>query len=348
MRLPRFRPLFTLLFVFFLPGCGSIYPQLGPITSDSLEGCQKFVSQLENQVMDAGVREASSALIPGFPYLRTNRFLSAMKNRIRDEEGMEQWLQWMKTLDLQARNKEIDNLPDDRVRPLQTFETGQPNRKEVYTRVDSCSEKLFRHDKALADFSVTLFPKVEVPSEYSFLKRAIGLYPLMAVPVAVLSRHAEAKNRSWFEMGLDQLPVLGQLKAYAPLQHHALQEEEIRTLFEDSRVNALGVPLPDEGQRKRLAWSFAPILIQDVAATYDRLGQVVWKGNRLEIDPERPTLYYYFSHAFLKGKPILQINYVIWHSDRAGETPPWTEKGHMDGITYVFPWTLRGRFLWLT
>jgi hypothetical protein len=81
MRLPLFRPLFTLLLVFFLPGCGSIYPQLGPITSDSLEGCQKFVSQLENQVMDAGERE--------------------------------KWLEWMKKLDLQAREVEIGNLPDE-------------------------------------------------------------------------------------------------------------------------------------------------------------------------------------------------------------------------------------------
>ena len=83
MRLHPFRPLYTLLFVFLLPGCGSIYPQLGPISSDSLEGCQQFVSQLENQVMDAGVREASSARIPGFPYLCTKFEFSAPLYAIR-------------------------------------------------------------------------------------------------------------------------------------------------------------------------------------------------------------------------------------------------------------------------
>jgi hypothetical protein len=67
--------------VFCLPGCGSIYPQLGPITSDRLKRCQKVFSQLEKQIMDAEVRE--------------------------------KWLQWMKELDLQAREVEIGNLPDE-------------------------------------------------------------------------------------------------------------------------------------------------------------------------------------------------------------------------------------------
>jgi hypothetical protein len=53
----------------------------------------------------------------------------------------------------------------------------------------------------------------------------------------------------------------------------------------------------------------------------------------VEVNPEKPMVYYYLSYAFLKGKPILQINYVIWYSKRAGESPPWIEKGHLDGLT---------------
>jgi hypothetical protein len=63
------------------------------------------------------------------------------------------------------------------------------------------------------------------------------------------------------------------------------------------------------------------------------LGQVVWKGDRVDVDPEKPTVYYYTSHAFLKGEPILQINYVIWYPERAGERSPSIEMGHLDGLT---------------
>jgi hypothetical protein len=333
MRLPPFRPLFTLLLVFCLPGCGSIYPQRGPITSDSLEGCQKFVSQLEKQVMDAGVREASSALVPGFPYLRTNRFLSAMKHRIRDEEGMEQWLQWMKTLDLQARDKEIDNLPHESIQFLQSAGTIHPDRKEVYRRVESCSNKRLNRDRASEDFKATLFSRLDVPDEYSFWRRATGLYPLMALPVAIASHNALVKTRSWFQMDLQNLPVAGRIRAYVPAQNFSLDEKTIQALMDESRGNPLGVPLPAEHQGKKLAWSFSPVILQDVAASYDRIGEVMWKDDHLETDPERPSVYYYFSHAFFKGNPILQINYVIWYSKRAGEGSPWIEKGRMDGLT---------------
>jgi hypothetical protein len=91
--------------------------------------------------------------------------------------------------------------------------------------------------------------------------------------------------------------------------------------------------MPDKRHEKKLVDFFAPIFVQDVTASYDRIGQVFWKNGRVEIDPEKPTVYYYLSHAFLKGKPILQINYAIWFSERAGERSPWMERGHLDGLT---------------
>jgi hypothetical protein len=47
----------------------------------------------------------------------------------------------------------------------------------------------------------------------------------------------------------------------------------------------------------------------------------------------RFCLFYYFSNAFLNGKPILQINCVIWYSARTGKRAPRIEWGHLDGLT---------------
>ncbi len=47
--------------------------------------------------------------------------------------------------------------------------------------------------------------------------------------------------------------------------------------------------------KKELVEAFAPIFIQDMAASYDRLGEVRWKNHRIEVNPEKPTVYYYFS-----------------------------------------------------
>jgi hypothetical protein len=62
-------------------------------------------------------------------------------------------------------------------------------------------------------------------------------------------------------------------------------------------------------------------------------GRLVWSGDCPDVDQGKPTVYYYFSNALLKGKPILQINYVIWYSGRAGKKAPRMEWGHLDGLT---------------
>ncbi len=339
----RFRSVFWFLALPLVVGCASLSPRPATIFSDGPEGCRVFFSHLDAQVKEAGVREASEYPVPGFPYLRTNRFLSALKDRIRDEKEREQWLEWMRTLDLRAREKELDNLSEDRLLSLQAAQTASPNRKEVSDRVEFCSKKLFNRDKTSEGFDSLLAARVDVPDEYSLFRRAIGLYPLMVIPVAIVSHYSEVKTRSWFETSLDQLPVLGRLETYVPRENLVLQEEERNAILEDSRKNALGIPLPDEDWGRKLAWFFAPAVVQDVAAPYDRIGQAVWIGNRIGIDPQKPTVYYYFSHAFVKGEPILQTNYVAWYPERAGETPPSIEKGHLDGWTYRISLDPRGK-----
>jgi len=333
MELCRFRFIFPIFFLLSLLGCASLSTRPIPITSNSVEVCQAFFSQMEDSVKEAGVREASNVLISRFPYLRTNRFLSALKHRIKEEKQRDQWLQWMRTLDLEAREKEISNLSDERVLSLQAIETVQPNRREVRARIEFCSKKLFHHDKTLPNFNTLLASNDEVPDEYSLWRRAIGFYPLMVIPVAIATHNAQVKSRSWFETSLDDLPMTGQLRTYVPSENLFLDEKTIQEIMDQFRKNPLDVPLPDETQGKKLAWSFAPVIVQDIAALYDRIGKVLWKDDHLKTDSETPVVYYYFSHAFLKEKPILQINYVIWYSERAGRMPPSIEKGHMDGLT---------------
>jgi hypothetical protein len=163
--------------------------------------------------------------------------------------------------------------------------------------------------------------------------RAIGLYPLAAIPVAILTDASRRRVRSWFETSLEDLPVDGQLRSFTPENRFFLTREEIQAIMDASKENALRVPLPDENLGKKLVEHFAPVFVQDVAAPYDRVGRVVWERDCPDVDQEKPTVYYYFSNALLKGKPILQINYVIWYSKRAGPRAPSIERGHLDGLT---------------
>ncbi len=329
----RYRSTFLLFVFFFLVSCTSISSQRVPQTLERPRQCQNFFNQFDEKVEEAGVRDASSIPVPGFPYLRTNRFLSALKGKLGDDKERDAWARWMQQLDLKSRKKEISNLPDAMVLSLGSKGTGQPDREGLFDQVESCSSELLNHDRTRSDFYSILEPWVKVPDEYSCLLRTVGLYPLIALPVAAVTEKSRHKIGSWFKTDLNDLPVDGRLRAFVPEKRVFLSEKEIEAILEESERKPLRIPLLDEVQEKKLVESFAPIFIQDVAASYDRIGRVIWKGDRLEIDPEKATVYYYFSHAFLKGKPILQINYVIWYSERAGERPPSIEKGHLDGLT---------------
>src|SRR5512143_3817642 len=74
------------------------------------ETCEEFLTGLDQRVTTFGVRDASSFPVPGFPYLRTNRFLTALETRLKDDAQKERWVQWMQKLDLDSRKKEVSNL----------------------------------------------------------------------------------------------------------------------------------------------------------------------------------------------------------------------------------------------
>jgi hypothetical protein len=327
----RYLSLFFLPSFLLLLGCASFLAQRIPEALERPRPCQEFFERLDEKVREAHVTDASAFFVPGFPYLRTSRFLSALKERLKDDQDRKIWVQWMQDLDLQSRKKEINSLPEPMVRSLTSQD--RPDREGLYSRVESCSSELLSHDQTHPDFYLLVQSHVDVPDEYSFILRTAGLYPFIALPVAVVTENSREKIRRRFDTDLKDLPVDGSLRAFVPGKGQPLGRERIQEIIEESRENPLRVPFPDAIRKKELVEAFAPIFIQDMAASYDRLGEVRWKNHRMEVDLEKPTVYYYFSHALLKGEPILQINYAIWYSERAGDRPPSIEKGHLDGLT---------------
>jgi len=333
MKIARFRTTVVALLFVFLFGCAPFVPKPIPLSFEKPEQCREFLNRMDEVVEEAGVKDASGAPIRGFPYFRTNRFIASLEKNLKDDGQKEEWSRWMQQLDLLSREKELSNLPDQAILSFNFADGRKADRDWLSAQVKSCSSMLMSHDEVQTDFYTTLIPVVNVPEEYSCFRRTIGLYPLVAIPVAVLTKRSMNKVRKTFDADPKDLPVDGQLRYFVPENRTSLSGEEVREIIEDSRKNLLRIPLPNKDQEEKLARSFAPVFIQDMAAPYDRLGQVVWKGDRVEIDPEKSTVYYYTSHAFLKGEPILQINYVVWYAERAGKRAPSIEQGHLDGLT---------------
>jgi hypothetical protein len=329
---PRLFFLYSLL-VLLASSCASMSAQRVTQSWERPADCVDLFNRLDRAVQAAAVLDAATAPVPGFPYLRADRFLAGLGKGLKGEAEKREWVRWMQELDLQARRKEIENLPPAAFASLSDKKEARGEREGFLSQVASCSSRLLVHDMARGDFYSTLDGLPAVPDEYSSPMRVVGLYPLTAIPVAIATGHVQRKAQRWFSEDPGSLPLAGDLRTFFPAEGIFLGEKEIEKKVADSRKNLLGIFPLQEKALEELARHFAPVFVQDVAAPYDDPGRVFWKGDRAEVDGQKPTVYYYFSQAYLRQEPVLQINYVVWFSAREGKRAPWIERGRLDGLT---------------
>ncbi|MBW2479875.1 MAG: hypothetical protein JRF38_07775 [Deltaproteobacteria bacterium] len=292
-----------------------------------------FFEVLDRIVVEADARNAASFPVSGFPYLRTNRFLTGLKRDLDTDARKEQWVRWLQQLDMEARKKEIHNLPSNAVRDLALALGEKFDRDTLQARAALYSDKMLNHDLRRADFFEVVEAAAVNIDEYKTAYRIIGLYPITSLPVAFVTNRVQGEFRNWHQKPLDQLPIQGELIVYGPSAPAAYSRLNVSVILNRWRSNALGAPIPSDTDTKTLAAMFAPLIRQDQVHSYDRIGAVVWQDGRVRVDFQQPTVYYYLTHARFKGEPVLQLNYVFWYSARKGPNSPWIERGDLDGLT---------------
>ena len=293
----------------------------------------RFFEVLDRVVDAADARNAAAFRVSGFPYLRTNRFLTGLKRDLNTDARKKQWVRWLQQLDMEARKKEIRNLPSDAISAL-TLELGEKvDRHTLKERAAIYAEKMLSHDLHRADFFKTVQAAVVNIDEYKTAYRVMGLYPFTSLPVIIVTNRVQGEFEDWHKTPVDQLDTQGELVAYGPSPTITYSQLDAGQIVKRSRDNALGVPIPSDADIKILASMFAPLIRQDQVNFYDRIGEVVWQDGHVRMDFKQPTVYYYFTHARFKGEPVLQLNYVFWYSARDGPNSPWIERGELDGLT---------------
>ena len=333
MRIKFYTISIAIILVIFVQGCASRASYRFATDSQRPSESLRFFSELDTAVYQSGVRNGAYFQVSGFPYLRANRFLVSLKERLENDAQKNQWVELMQQLDIAARSAEIQNLPESEVQRLADAFGLVSDRKILQKEVVFYSNKLRAHDQRRPDFYEVLKVTVQNSDEYSTLMRIIGLYPLASIPVAIVTHRVYEEIAEWHEQPYDELEPLGALTAYGPAGALDFTGQEVWTIMQQSKQNPLRIPLPSNADQKRLLAVFAPVIIQDLAEDYDKIGAVVWADKKPGVDPDMPKAYYYFSHAFLKNEPVLQINFVIWYSARGGPNSPRIEHGNMDGLT---------------
>ena len=312
--------------------------------------CASVLHRVHQTIANAKTGDAEARRVPGFPYLRTNRFLSHIGQRIgphASKSAFEAWIDRMRALDAEATRIEIANLPASTLTRLNRSIFGRADSADqLATTTDKCASKLRAVRWASGRQRRQLIKSAVVADNYSGIARAIGLYPLASIPVAKGWEQWKKENLASFNRPIARLPVRGRLVAFGPQsQDHILSPQQVRKIVERSRDPALGIPEPKGRNLRRLFGTFAPVWLIDVKGNYDLIGQPAWTADArsIRIDQSRPTVFTRISHAIVGKEVLLQLNYSIWFPERPSTGPLDLLAGKLDGLIWRVTLATNGR-----
>jgi hypothetical protein len=312
-----------------LAGCST--PPLRPEVPPEVEACLTFLNLSDKTVQQAGVGDAQSTRVPGFPYLRVNRFLASFTDEDLPPASFQAWMGRMQALDFEARDKEYRALS-----AVERARLGHPSQtpRNLSQRARICAERLYRSDVAEAPVRLRLLQTARVPSEYVLWQQILGLYPLTSLGVLQGVLHYQREAAETYATPLKDLPVRGRLVRFTPpIDNTPLRSREVATILRRSADNPLQIPNPDAQDQRLLFATFAPAWEVDVAGKADRIGMPYWDQTP-EVNTGNPVVFTHLSHGRLGGEILLQLNYVIWFPARPRTGALDLLGGRLDGITW--------------
>ncbi|MBK6334836.1 MAG: hypothetical protein IPF60_03355 [Betaproteobacteria bacterium] len=112
------------------------------------------------------------------------------------------------------------------------------------TLLAGCGTRLRERDLATPSGRRRLLAAAVVPDDYDDALRALGAYPLTALPFAAGVRRYEAATHAAFALPLADLPRQGVLRHYQPRAAPTLSAAEVRAVLARARDNPLRLPFP--------------------------------------------------------------------------------------------------------
>lgn len=309
------RHLLGLLLPLLLTGCSTLPSDPGTGATPH-PGCAQLFVENDRIIDQADRRDQGVHPIPGFPYLRSNRFLASYAPEVAGDEQLDQWTRHLATLDGVARRLEIDNLPDPELRRVARSELEQ---------LDDCRERL-RHALLENPAAIDrLRVASAVPDDYLLSWRLLGLYPLTAPLVSLGIQQWHAETRSRYARPLAELPRAGRLERWS-----TRRPDTRPGVRPGARLDALGIPVLNTAAVERLFNRHAPVWEVDVTGADDRIGTVRWReGPR--VDTDRATEYRLISYSRFENRVLLQLNYLVWFPSRPSND---IYGGRFDGLLW--------------
>jgi len=320
----RIKRLITFGATLALVSCALTQPTIPIKTDPAAKHCLAFYDDLDKVVTEHGGTPSRPERIAGFPYLRMTRFLASFNQQNLDSVALQDWLTHLAAADQQARSIELASLPSSVKSELSTTYG-----VDLATQLKNCAQTLVANDLANPERLALLRKRAVTTSEYRLLNQMLGLYPLSSIPVRIGIHQYHTETKAAYAQPLEMLPVRGRLQRFqAPPQTNNIDPSTITH-------DALGIPTPAASQLQSLFTIHAPIWEIDVTYNYDLPGKPIWRGDdKPDVDHSQALVYRYPSYTHWQGQVLLQLNYLIWFSERPSAGKFDIFSGKLDGLLW--------------
>jgi hypothetical protein len=317
--------------VIFTVGCSELdQPFWSELDHQSVDAkdCADWFTKLDEVIDQAGVRDAEAYRIPGFPYLRVNRYLASFRQQAQnDSNAFATWEKHLRDLDSRARSYELKNLPQQRLGAL-----GAGSRSEAAARSDRCAISMVALDAASASRRHTLVERARVPDDYADWKRTVGVYPAVSRAFFEFAKGWQNESAATFQQTAAATSEPQNLIRYQP-PDHAASTQRIASIVARAKTDALGIPQFSDRDRDVLLATFAPVFELETTGDFDRFGPLQWRaGETPEVDISRPTAYRRVAFTRYSGRTLVQLVYMIWFPERPQSKSLDPVSGRLDGI----------------
>ncbi len=292
-------------------GSHSLAPHLESGTADVRE-CAHWYQALDAEIDAAGVRDAQAARVAGFPHLRVDRTLAALRERAaKSEPALRAYAERLAELDLEARVHEIQNLP------------ALPNeaaRTQSVRRAQECGRRLLQADLASPAGRAAMLAAAKVPGEPA-LASSTGEEPWQQRTLAAFKVKPDASV---------------QRVRYAPPAGPRIPRSVIAGLLGRATFDPLGYLALSAREIERLAATYAPTLEIETRADYDRFGWLRWRrGVPIpQVDAAEPTVYVQAAYTRYGEHLLVQLVYTLWFSERPARDTFELGAGPLDGVVW--------------
>lgn len=256
------------------------------------ESCRAWFQALDYALAEAGVHDAGSQRIPGWPNLRSTRWLAFLQRQVANDDQAAQWLALAQE---EARTGWVSELAQLSPAPpvLAEYEDW---RRQVKLCLDHMAE-------------TTVFygvPRIPIADSYADWMRVAGLYPITGTLARPSMNNYRADMARRFKR-----PARLPMRHYRPEPFPGSPPPP-----EELQFNPMEIPQPGIGAAQALLAHYAPVISVADTRIFNQPGAITFRDGKPAVDVERPTAYTWISWTRFRGHNLLQLNYQFWFSER--------------------------------